>query len=576
MGKLRQVDKDDKEDRCKRDIEDMRRCTETARCMSIKFLLNGTAYACNDSHSLDLIPELANDSASEEEMIRRRVLALTANMNRDESVLLLRASNSHHPHPEDFISHERAKVWMECLKCGALQDASLIMSQHLQGAVDVTVSAMVLGKRFAESALSSDMLLKAFKSIPDKTSPYDIVSWLKADLLPRLHMWGKVYPHQSLDEGQILASQVVMELCKRASLSARILLHPFDALIAAEQAVSIASSFSRPHGVGELTGALGVIAMTSRSLLKHLQIQACLWRNWGSKNRPSLEDIEEIGLCGLVRERLWTLNDSDVDITKDVMCAIKPVLLEFGYSSDDVLQSWISDAVSERVVLVDGRGDKHSDDRELDVPNHDDAEDHCCSLSRLVSVSSLIDCPRKRIISLLLLFQVPAVDLIEECSSDLGEHGSGKESLHEDENIQSNGHDNQTKMSVMKDGVGQKEGQTPQVMKNRGFDTVTRLCTLAQAACLLVDAGAAEAITEAIRLKRIKTLAASYGVVSFDPRDKHQIRAVASIIALKGGRVHALRDAMEFASSWGTDSADLSGTATTTATATTPSLTMWR
>ena len=53
-------------------------------------------------------------------------------------------------------------------------------------------------------------------------------------------------------------------------------------------------------------------------------------------------------------------------------------------------------------------------------------------------------------------------------------------------------------------------------------------------------------------------------VISFDPRDRHQIRAVASIIALKWGRVHALRDAMEFASSWGTDSADLSGTATTT------------
>ena len=574
MVKLRQVDKDDRADRFKRDIEDIRRCTETARCMSIKILLNGTAYACNESYSLELIPELAKDIASEEEMVRRRVLALTANMTHDEPVQLSRTSTSNHPHQEDLISHERANVWAECLKCGALHDASLIMSRHLQGSVDVTVSAMILGERSAESVLSSDMLLKAFKSIPEKTSPYDIVSWLKADLLPRLHMWGKVYPHQSLDEGQTLASQVVMELCKRASLSARILLHPFDALIAAEQAVSIASSFSRPLGVGESPSALGVIAMTSRSLLNHLQIQACLWRNWGSKNRPTLEDVEEIGLCGLVRERLWTLNDSETDITKDVMCAIKPVLLEFGYSSDDVLQSWISDAVSERVVLVDDRVGKYSDGREVDTPNHDDAEDHCCSLSRLVSVSSLIDCPRKRIISLLLLFQVPAVDLIEECSSDLEELGSGKETLHDDENVQSNEHDNQTKMSVEKEGVGRKEGQIPQVMKNRGVDTVTRLCILAQAACLLVDAGAAEAITEAIRLKRIKSLAASYGVISFDPRDKHQIRAVASIIALKGGRVHALRDAMEFASSWGTDSADLSGTATATPTSAT--LKMWR
>lgn len=557
MGKIRQMDKDDCSESYVRDIEDMQKCTETARCMTVTSQLDGSH---SHSHQSELKLETGKDSSSEEEMVRRRVLAMTGNMPSSVSVQMLRTD--HTQHTEDLITYVRANMWMECLRCGALQDASLIMSQHLLEAMDVTASARILGEHSAESVLTSDMILKAFRSIPEATSPSDIVSWLRADLLPRLDMWGQAHSYQTFNEGQTLASQLVVELCRRASLSAEALHHPFEALIAAELAVSIASSFSRP--LGEQPTAMGSIAATSRSLLKHLQIQASVWRNWGNRNRPSLADVEEVGLCGLVGERLWTLKNSEADIAKDVMSAIKPVLLEFGYDADDVLQSWIADAVSERVVLVDDQNQVQGERSSKECANHDDAEDHCCSLSRLVSVSALIDCPRKRIVSLLLLFQVPAVDLIEEHSSTLGELDSDKESSYDKENVKPKCHDNLTSMNVDTELKRREGNQIHQGMKKRGGETVTRLCTLAQAVCLLVDAGAAEALTEAIRLRRIKTLAASYGVISFDPRDRHQIRAVASIIALKGGRVHALRDAMEFASSWGTDSADLSGTATTT------------
>jgi hypothetical protein len=557
MGKIRLMDKNDCTESYVRDIEDMRKCTETARCLTVKCQLDASHFY---THPSELKQDTGKDSASEEEMVRRRVLALTGNMPSSESVQMLRTD--HTQHPEDLVTCVRANMWVECLRCGALQDASLIMSQHLLEAMDVTASARILGEHSAESVLRSDMILKAFRSIPEATSPNDIVSWLRADLLPRLDMWGQAHSYQTFDEGQTLASQLVVELCRRASLSAEALHHPFEALVAAELAVSIASSFSRP--LGELPSAMGSIAATSRSLLKHLQIQASVWRNWGSRNRPSLADVEEVGLCGLVRERLWTLKDSEADIAKDVISAIKPVLLEFGYDVDDVLQSWIAVAVSERVVLVDDQNQDQGERSSKDCPNHDDAEDHCCSLSRLVSVSALIDCPRKRIVSLLLLFQVPAVDLIEEHSSALGELGSDKESSYDKENVKPKCHDNLASVNVDTELKRMEGNQIHRGMRKRGGETVTRLCTLAQAACLLVDAGAAEALTEAIRLRRIKTLAASYGVVSFDPRDRHQIRAVASIIALKGGRVHALRDAMEFASSWGTDSADLSGTATAT------------
>ena len=557
MGKIRQMDKDDITESYVRDIEDMRKCTETARCLTVTCQLDGSYFY---SHPSELKQDTGKDSASEEEMVRLRVLALTGNIPSCVSILMLRTD--HTQHPEDLITYARANMWVECLRCGALQEASLIMSQHLLEAMDVTAAARILGEHSAESVLTSDMILKAFRSIPEATSPNDIVSWLRADLLSRLDMWGQAHSYQTVNEGQTLASQLVVELCRRASLSAEALHHPFEALIAAELAASIASSFSRP--LGELPSAMGSIAVTSRSLLKHLQIQASVWRNWGSRNRPSLADVEEVGLCGLARERLWTLRDSEADIAKDVISAIKPVLFEFGYDADDVLQSWIADAVSERVVLVDDQIQDQGETSSKDCPDHDDAEDHCCTLSRLVSVSALIDCPRKRIVSLLLLFQVPAVDLIEEHSSALGKLNSDKESSYDKENVKPDCHDNLSSMNVDTELERREGKQIHQGVRKRGGETVTRLCTLAQAACLLVDAGAAEALTEAIRLRRIKTLAASYGVISFDPRDRHQIRAVASIIALKGGRVHALRDAMEFASSWGTDSADLSGTATTT------------
>ena len=104
--------------------------------------------------------------------------------------------------------------------------------------------------------------------------------------------------------------------------------------------------------------------------------------------------------------------------------------------------------------------------------------------------------------------------------------------------------------------------------------TIRALCSLAQTTSQEVNTSASEALVEALRLHRIKALARRYGIVSFDPRDKGQIRAAANMIALHTSfdttpdtindasthiTMQPIRDALEFAASWGDDSADLSG-----------------
>jgi hypothetical protein len=508
-------------------LEDLKRCVETARNLSSKFptvhdTIQHTPYSSGQQTL----------KASEEEAARQRVVQLTGHCPCSSSGSS-QSQGQGDPLTErhKYMYAVRARLWKDCVTAGALRDASLIMSRHLSDSLSVESGS---------SSLSCGAMISAFKSIPECVLPSDIVTWFRADILPRLHRWTEDPTFQTSGSGS-LASLVVAELCRRALLSAELLSHPFEALLAADLAVALASSFSHTREVEIPQGSrsLKTVDTQSRVLLLNLQIQAAIWRGWGNKNRPAISDVEDLGLCGLVRERLWDLKDIEDEIVGDVTYVIEPVLKEFGIDLDDVLQKWVQDAVEQRVVLVDRKVPVKQSDCDTNIKRRgiasdghdrdDDDEDATCTLSRLVNVVGLIKDPHRRVNSLLLLFQVPAVDVNDERSVAA----------------------QQSTSSPPSDSAA--NGPTC-------ISTIDRLCALAQAACPLVEPVASEALREALRLHRIKTLAASYGVVSFDPRDRHQIRAVASVIALRAGRTHALRDAMEFASSWGMDSADLSGT----------------
>ena len=462
-------------------------------------------------------------------------------------------------------------IWSDCVAAGSLSDASLIWTRHLSmnirvdtknssnnstsgSSVTIPVSDNLSSTNgntdnYGQSYPNMDgsTMLTAFKSIPDSIPPSEIVAWIRTDILPLLHLLSTA----GTGNGFSIASELANELCRRATLSAELLDHPFEALIAAELAVLLVSSIQpSPHFTSCNTASSLSKVKTDVDndpqpsqlccrLLKNLQIQAAIWRSWGAQDRPCLFDVESVGLTGLVWRRLWTLRDSEVDICEDITHVIEPLVKQFGGDVDDDLQSWVRDTIEQNVILLDNHP------RASALNPFEEEEETTCSLSRLISVVAAIRNPHRRVTSLLLLFQVPAIDRIEE------------HSLPDEASIIST-------TTVEGDNVAEDEAASANkktctlAEKDRADNTVNRLYLLAQAACLLVEPVAAEALTEAIRLQRRKTLAASYGVISFDPRDRHQIRAAASVIALRG-TPHSLRDAIEFASSWGNDSADLTG-----------------
>ena len=514
-------------------LMDLKRCVDTARHLSDSFPLREirsrllTDPSSESEQRQDSIP-------SEEELIRQRTVVLTASSP-------CSISSQH------YISMVQVNIWMRCVAAGALRDASLIMSRHsittLTGQSKENDSThSVLGNDDGGcnhdygSRMTRHRVLAALHSIPDTVSPSEVVAWVLTDVQPHIHninkdLLGEMQSTQMLCS---VASEISKELCRRARLSAEHLGHPFEAISAVELAVLLASttttstSASRINSDNDLSSDKLVKNGSSQELLKNLQIQAAIWRSWDNRNRPSLTDVTEAGLTGLIWERLWTLADSEIAISEDINGLIEPLVTEFGLILDDVLDSWVQDIIGQRVVYV---GDN--------PPEGDKGDEMYCSLSRLVSVVAQIRSPQRRVGSLLLLFQVSFVDrggdsLVKREQSFLSAEDSGS-------------------VDIGADGAGVDKDRS--VLEDI---SVTRLCKLAQAACSLVEPAAAESLTEAIRSQRIKTLASSYGIVAFDPRDGHQIKAAANVIAMKTSP-YALRDAIEFASSWGSDSANLSG-----------------
>ena len=554
-------------------LSDLRTYVDTARNLSSSFPIEMFASSVSPEDSCEDSTESVarkNGFYSEEELIRRRTVVLTA-FSPCSSVSLSDTISS-----RLNLTGIQVGIWMGCIAAGSLRDASLIMSRHLITPLSSSheeteglrnVGRSLLDGRDEGSVLSHRRLMAALKSIPDSVTPSEVVAWVKIDVLPHLFVLDKDQPDKEPTTGGRVdtssaastAAELSNELCRRARLSAELLGHPFEALPAAELAVLFASSTSTSapnHGAASnLTSTRGSREDASQDLLKNLQIQAAIWRYWGDRNRPTLSDVAELSLCGLVWERLWTLVDSDCVISEDINEVIEPLVKEFGGDLDDVLESWIQDTIEQRVILV---GNSPSKEGRLSGGNQgEEDKEMTCSLSRLVSVVALIRSPQRRVGSLLLLFQVSGVDRSEDSSvkQDLSLHGVEDHSLGGEGYASGQQYDPNT-ADRGADSTGRNKDTKS--TESSSAITVTRLCQLAQAACSLVEPAAAEALTEAIRSQRIKTLAGSYGVISFDPRDRHQIRAAANVIAMKSSP-HALRDAIEFASSWGSDSANLSG-----------------
>ncbi len=92
--------------------------------------------------------------------------------------------------------------------------------------------------------------------------------------------------------------------------------------------------------------------------------------------------------------------------------------------------------------------------------------------------------------------------------------------------------------------------------------TTTTLCTIASAVCDYVDTATRDALVAAMRLLKVKALAARYGITQFDPRDGKQIRAAVNVISVSFYSPSCVEDALSFAVDWGYSTVELNSLVT--------------
>jgi len=359
------------------------------------------------------------------------------------------------------------KTIKECIVSGNLSDASIIISRHCH-----------------YSILSEDYglqnLLKDIQDTPSTVAAEEIVKFIKTYVLPIIYIDQTSDAVDTIDNDLLLLS---MELCDRSRDLEESQKNPFDALQLSALAITIANAMR------SIDDEKSLRKQEILELNKSLQLQALVWKQWNLK--ITLSHVELSELKGLVFDRLWTT--ALTSLSHEVHENIIPVLKHFGEDMDDLLQLWIENAVTNRIITSN----------ESDTDENDESEG---SISRLIAGASLIKNSMKRSRSVLLLFQLPSVDSID---------------------------------------VQDEENEDK-------FSSADVLCKLAEDACPFVDLATKEALEEAVRLYRIKVTAASYGIDAFDPRDSRQVRAAVSVISSKFHQKNSLKDALNFIESLST------------------------
>jgi hypothetical protein len=279
---------------------DLKRFIQSARNIETDFSYSNNDTS-NQSNSLNEDTDIKVDiQGASEEILRKIILKITGS---SQCNLFANRNDQH-------LYNIHISMWLYCVNIGSLCDASLILSRHINTANTFNNSASI--------EFNSPLVMTAFRSIPPSTPIEKIVVWLKADIIPKLYQLNnlssichdKEIKDDSSDniENYSITSLLADELNKRAYLSATNLNQPFQAIMGAELAVTLSTLFIPPESnVNQAGNAILSDIHTNKSkiLLNNLQIQVSIWRSWGNSNRPTLADIEDIGLSGLVGERLW-------------------------------------------------------------------------------------------------------------------------------------------------------------------------------------------------------------------------------------------------------------------------------
>jgi hypothetical protein len=403
---------------------------------------------------------------------------------------------------------------------------------------------------------------------------------------------------------------VIAELLERARVVEGLTGAPFEAVrlldLATElgAAVSYASSSSSTSdaaagGVGGGGGVGGVKAQqliaAVHELYGHLLLQKALWERWSDEIR--LEEVASLGLQGLVFDRIDSTPESA--LLGDLQENIIPLVQEFcgaagarpsavavgsrGSASaggasgvDRMLQGWVEESIATRIIVESersgggsgsgsgvcggARGLTETETEDAGGAGVEEGDSGTCTLSRLVKVTSIVKDPNVQARLVLLLLQMPVLEEMSFYSAANAAHAAAADQEDAEDGEQEADGTGAGAGVVVSSSISSSKAA---VHSKSNLATTRLLCQLASSAAYSVDSATRDALTEAVRLLKIKALAASYGVGCFDPRNSKHVRAVVSMIASSVHRPQqSIRDAVEFAESWGRTSIDMSAVLT--------------
>jgi len=358
--------------------------------------------------------------------------------------------------------------------------------------------------------------------VPDEVDPVELISLIRDGLIPRLT---SSCTGASMNEFLHISSELLSRARDHEAKSGS----PFAAIKLLDLALEICTVI--PDSLLRASQLIDKISYLRGNLL----IQRAVWEQWSDHLR--LEEVLSLGLKGLVFDRMDSIEEAKIVI--DYSLNIVPLIAQFNQvDADELLKDWILESITTRIVIA---GDE-DDDLYLaqDIGIHE-----TCTFSRLVTVASLISDRNVQAKMVLKLLQMP---VLEEISS------SARIASRVDDD------DDDSSYTYPKSSFGPTHCRASSKVFH--LESTRLLCDLATQAYDQVDGGTRDALIEATRLLRIKSIAASYGVTAFEPRNSRQVRTVVSIIANSAHKSSSIADAVEFASSCGNCSLDINAVLT--------------
>ena len=396
-------------------------------------------------------------------------------------------------------------AWLHCLVDGKFEESNIILERHFHGEWP-KLGLFDIQYIFEQLQLFDAEFNQSAECLP-RYSVENLALWIEFSLIPELQR--SLSEHSDIinkTHNRVDCFEVICDYLKNQAVKLESnLKQPFDSLILIDLAVQICSSNLpiNKFTIKEGTYYKGMhpANISLFELLSMFKLQSAIFRQWDT--RPSLSDIIEHGLAGLVENNLWDLilQEDEFSSTEyyefvnhNIAVTMRPLILQFGENMDKLLSEWIQNVVASTVIVYGNKGATSDDDSVL--------------FSRLVAMVSAVSDSETKGSCVLTLMQVSS-------------------------SVAAANEDHATSLNQLREIA---EKLLPNLSPGR----------------------TKEAVQESVRLFRLRSLAAEYGIVNFDVRNMSQIRGAVGIISCSYFKENSISDCIEFAEAWNSISCDLS------------------